>query len=115
MVKEKRLRFFILPPLYQTSLVKNCQRELKYMAHVLQTASLHFKIDQYLLILTKLKFYLFMHLLPLIKPKAKATQINEINLVSLTLKRETNGSTSNYSTTISSIKKVMHKWPPEQR
>lgn len=39
------------------------------------------------------------------KPKAKETQINEIKLVPLTLKRETNGSTSNYSTTISSIKK----------
>lgn len=52
-----------------------------------------------------------MHLLPLIKPKAKETQINEINLVPLTLKREANGSTSNYSTMISSIKKVMHKGP----
>lgn len=56
-----------------------------------------------------------MHLLPLIKPKAKETQINEINLVPLTLKRKANGSTSNYSTMISSIKKVMHKGPPEQR
>jgi hypothetical protein len=46
------------------------------------------------------------HLLPLIKSKARETQINEINLVPLTPKREINGSTSNYSTMISSIKRL---------
>ena len=53
-----------------------------------------------------MRFYLFVHLLPLIKSKARETQINEINLVPLTPKREINGSTSNYSTMISSIKRL---------